>query len=267
MTIYASLIKMRFISGLQYRVAAFAGMITQFAFGFMFITQYLAFYRTNPDAFPMEISQVVSYIWVQQAFIALFFTWFYQNSIFSDITSGQVSYDLARPMDLYNKWFCQCVASRLASVVLRCLPILLIGMALPEPYRLMLPPDIILFFLFILSALLAMAVAVAFSMFIYISAFHTMSPVGVRIMGAVLADFMAGAIIPLPFFPDGIRQFAELLPFAAMQNMPLRIYSGHIAGMDAVYGILFQLVWFAILLVFGKLWMNKTLRKVVVQGG
>lgn len=267
MSIYASLIKMRFISGIQYRIAALAGIITQFAFGFMFITQYLAFYRTNPDAFPMEISQVVSYIWVQQAFLALFFTWFYQNSIFTDITSGQVSYDLARPIGLYNKWFCQCVASRLAGVVLRCMPILIIGMLLPRPYKLVFPPNVLQLLLFIISALLAMVVVVAFSMFIYISTFYTMSPVGVRIMGAVLADFMAGAIVPLPFFPEGVRQIAELLPFAAMQNMPLRIYSGNISGVDALYGILFQLMWFVILLVFGKLWMSKTLRKVVIQGG
>ena len=267
MSIYASLIKMRFTSGIQYRTAAFAGIITQFAFGFMFITQYLAFYRTNPDAFPMEMSQVVSYIWVQQAFLALFFTWFFQNSIFEDITSGQVSYDLARPIDLYNKWFCQCVASRLSSTALRCLPILIIGMLLPEPYRLIFPPDIFQFLLFIISAFLAMAVVVAFSMFIYISTFHTMSPIGVRIIGAVLTDFMAGAIIPLPFFPDGVRQVAELLPFAAMQNMPLRIYSGNIAGADAVYGIIFQLVWLVVLLFLGKLWMRKTLGKVVIQGG
>ena len=267
MSIYASLIKMRFVTGIQYRTAALAGIITQFAFGYMFITQYLAFYRTNPDAFPMEISQVVSYIWVQQAFIMLFFSWFLQNSIFEDITSGQVSYDLARPVDLYNKWFCQSVASRLSGTVLRCLPILLVGMVLPEPYRLVLPPDILQLLMFILSAVLAMAVVVAFGMFIYISTFHTMSPVGVRIMGAVLADFMAGSIVPLPFFPDGVRQVAELLPFAAMQNMPLRIYSGNIAGMDAVYGIMFQVVWFIVLLLFSKLWMGKTLRKVVIQGG
>ena len=267
MSIYASLIKMRFVSGIQYRTAAWAGMITNFTFGFFLITQYLAFYRANPDAFPMEMSQVVSYIWIQQAFIMLFFSWFFQSSIFTDISSGQVSYDLARPINLYHKWFCQCVASRLSGTVLRCLPIILVGMLLPEPYRLVLPPDVLQFLMFILSAMLAMAVVVAFGMLIYISTFHTMSPVGIRIMGAVLADFMAGSIVPLPFFPDGIRQVAELLPFAAMQNMPLRIYSGNIAGMDAVYGIMFQLVWFMILLLVGKLWMGKTLQKVVIQGG
>jgi len=71
----------------------------------------------------------------------------------------------------------------------------------------------------------------------------------------------------LPFFPDGFRHVAQALPFAAMQNMPLRIYSGNISGADALYGIIFQLCWLAVLLALGKLWMGATLKKVVVQGG
>jgi ABC-2 type transport system permease protein len=138
---------------------------------------------------------------------------------------------------------------------------------LPEPYRLILPPDAMQLVMFLLSAALAMLVAVAFGMFIYISTFYTMSPMGVRIIGGALADFMAGSIVPLPFFPDGFRRVAEVLPFAAMQNMPLRIYSGDIAGVDALVGLLFQLCWFVILFVVGKLWMGKTLKKVIIQGG
>ena len=258
---------MRFINGLQYRAAALAGIATQFGFGFMFISIHLAFYRTNPDAFPMEISQVVSYIWIQQAFLALFMTWFFEWDIFTTITSGSIAYDLARPMDLYGKWFCQCIASRLSRSILRCFPIIIIGFLLPHPYALVLPPDLVQMLLFLLSSIIALTVVVAFSMFVYISTVHTMSPLGVRLISAVLADFMAGSIIPLPFFPDGFRQIAELLPFAAMQNMPLRIYSGNIAGIDAIYGIVFQLCWFVILFVLGKLWMNSTLKKVIIQGG
>jgi len=267
MSLYLSLIKMRFINGLQYRTAALAGIVTQFAFGFMFISMYLAFYRTNPYAFPMEISQVVSCIWIQQAFIMLFVTWFFEGDIFSAITSGQIAYELARPMDLYSKWFCQCVASRLSRAVLRCLPIIIIGFILPEPYKLILPPDATQFLLFLLSSALTLVVVVSFGMIIYITTFYTMSPLGVRIIGAVLADFMAGQIVPIPFFPNGFRQIAELLPFAAMQNMPLRIYSGNISGVDALFGISLQVFWFAVLFVTGKTWMRKTLKKVVVQGG
>jgi len=121
--------------------------------------------------------------------------------------------------------------------------------------------------MFFVSSALALSVVVAFSMIIYISTFYTMSPIGMRIIGSVLGDFLAGHILPLPFFPDGFRQVAELLPFAAMQNMPLRIYTGNIAGMDALNGILFQICWLIILVVFGKVWMKSTLKKVVIQGG
>ena len=52
-----------------------------------------------------------------------------------------------------------------------------------------------------------------------------------------------------------------------MQNMPLRIYSGNIAGLDAVYGILLQIGWLVVLVILGRLWMKKALGKVIVQGG
>ena len=267
MNTYLSLTRIRFINGLQYRAAAIAGIATQFGFGFMFISMYLAFYRTNPDAFPMEISQVVSYIWIQQAFLALYMSWFFDGEIIASITSGGISYELVRPMDLYNKWFFQCTARRLSMAVLRCFPIIFIGFLLPYPYTLILPPDILQFLLFLVSSALAMLVVVAFGMYVYIGTFYTMSPLGLRIIAAVLGDFMGGHIIPLPFFPEGFRQIAQVLPFAAMQNMPLRIYSGNIAGIDAVNGIVFQIFWFVILLALGKIWMKATLKKVVIQGG
>jgi ABC-2 type transport system permease protein len=104
-------------------------------------------------------------------------------------------------------------------------------------------------------------------MLVYVSVFYTLSPLGVRIIAAVGSDFLAGAIIPLPFFPDGVRQVAELLPFAAMQNMPLRIYSGDISGSDIWYGLLLQVFWLVVMLMLGKLLMKRALKKVVVQGG
>ena len=258
---------MRFIGGLQYRAAALAGIATQFGFGYLMISQFLAFYRSNPEAFPMEVPHLVSYIWVQQAFIALFFSWFFENSIFASITSGQISYDLARPMDLYWKWFSENVAGRLSRAALRCFPILIIAIFLPHPYKLILPPDALQLLLFVASSALALCVVVSFSMFIYISTFYTLSPLGMRIIAAVFADFLAGSTIPLPFFPERLRQIVQILPFAAMQNVPLRIYSGNISGFNAFINIMVQVFWLIVLSFLGKIWMNATLKRVVVQGG
>jgi ABC-2 type transport system permease protein len=52
-----------------------------------------------------------------------------------------------------------------------------------------------------------------------------------------------------------------------MQNMPLLIFSGNLAGTDALKGIAFQLFWFAALFLIGKYTMSRSLKKVIVQGG
>jgi len=264
---YLAMFRIRFINALQYRAAALAGMATQFAWGFMEIFAFAAFYRVNPGAFPMEFSQTVSYIWMQQAFLALFMMWFWENDIAAAITEGSIAYEMVRPVDLYSRWFCQASANRLARAVLRCAPILFVAFIVPEPYRMTLPPNVGQLLLFLVSALLALCVVVAFSMLMYISLFYTLSPMGVRIIVAVLSDFLAGATVPLPFFPEPIRAVVELLPFAAMQNMPLRIYSGNIAGTDALSGIVLQIFWLVILLFVGRFLMSRALKKVIVQGG
>ena len=264
---YLAIFRIRFINALQYRAAAMAGMATQFAWGFMEIFAFAAFYRTSPGDFPMEFSQTVSYIWMQQAFLALFMMWFWENDIASAITEGSIAYELVRPVDLYSRWFCQAAANRLARAALRCVPILLVAFIIPEPYRMSLPPNVGQLMLFLFSAVLSLGVVVAFSMLMYVSLFYTLSPMGTRLIVVVLSDFLAGATVPLPFFPAPVRSVVELLPFAAMQNMPLRIYGGNIAGADAWRGIALQVFWVIALLAVGRFTMNRALKKVIVQGG
>ena len=69
------------------------------------------------------------------------------------------------------------------------------------------------------------------------------------------------------FYPQALQDILGLLPFAAMHNLPLRLYSGHIAGMKALEGIALQVVWLVILLLFGRWWMDRQLKRVIVQGG
>ena len=139
MRAYFSLFRIRFISAVQYRTAALAGITTQFAWGFLLIFSYRAFYRSNPGAFSMEFSHLTSYIWLQQAFLNLFAGWIRDNDIMGAITDGRISYELARPISLYGKWFSQIAANRVGRTLLRCAPILIVAFILPEPIGLGLP--------------------------------------------------------------------------------------------------------------------------------
>lgn len=266
MKMYMSVFRIRFINILQYRTVALAAIITRFAWGFMEILAYSALYSTG-TVFPMEFSQTVSYIWMQQTLIVLFLVVFSDNEIYSAIGSGSIAYELVRPMELYGRWFCQSTANRVAFTILNCLPVLLVAFIMPEPYRLSLPLATGQFLLFLLSSVLALCVVVAFAMLMYISLFYTLSQRGVKIIVAALTTFLSGGVIPLPFFPAPVLAVVQLLPFAAMQNMPLLIYSGNIVGVDALKGIAFQFFWLAALFLIGQLTMRRALKKVIVQGG
>ena len=264
---YLSFFRLKFTMGLQYRAAALAGIVTQFAWGFLEVMVYQAFYQAQPEAFPMTMSATASYIWMQQAFLALFATWMMDNDIFDAIARGNISYSLCRPIRIYNMWFSQSTAARVSRAVLRCLPILIVAAFLPEPYGMAKPASAWHFGLFVVTLILGLLVTVAFSMLVYVLTFFTISPQGVRIVFTSMVEFFAGAIIPLPFFPPGWQSVLELLPFASMQNVPLRIYSGSMSGAQMERAVALQLVWLAVLVMLGSGLSRLAEKKVTIQGG
>ncbi len=246
---YISFFRMKLIAGLQYRVAAYAGMATQFMWGGMEILIYRCFYLENQNSFPMQMQALASYIWLQQG-LFLLFSWFLETEIINSISDGNIAYELCRPCSLIHIWICQSFA-----------------VCLPAPYGLRLPPSFTAAGLFVISGILGFLNVIAFGMIIYISTFFTISAQGIRIFAMSIVELLGGSVIPIPFLPDGLRQVVELLPFASMQNAPFRIYGGDIAGIEAIQVILLQLFWLVVMVLIGKAWINKALKRVVVQGG
>ena len=264
---YHSFFRLRFLQGLQYRAAAAAGIVTQFVWGFMLIIAFLAFYESDPGAFPMTFQETVTYVWLQQAFLALFNTWMMENEIFDVIANGNIAYELCRPIRIYNMWIARSLANRLSRAVLRCGPILIVAFLVPKPYKMAIPPDLGTFLLFMLSLLLGTGVATAFCMIVYGLTFFTISPQGIRTLFASLVDFLAGGIIPIPFMPDKVRTVMELLPFASMQNAPLRIYSGSMSAEEVKVTLGLQFFWLIALVLIGSSLCRLAERKACIQGG
>jgi ABC-2 type transport system permease protein len=215
----------------------------------------------------MEMQQLTSYIWMRQALLGLFMSWYYDNSLFDMINTGSVAYELCRPADIYTMWFTKNIAARVSRAALRCLPIIAVAGFLPERFRMYPPVNFGSFCIFCVSVVSGVIVTVGVSMLVYTTAFYTISPLGMRIVMSNIIEFMSGALIPLPFFPDQMRRVMELLPFASMENTPYMIYSGVLYGSDAVRAIVIQLVWLVVIIGGGKIYMDRSLRRIVVQGG
>lgn len=264
---YLSFFHLRFVMGLQYRAAAFAGIVTQFAWGFLEILVFKAFYEADATAFPMELSAMSNYIWMQQAFLAFFATWMMENEIFDSIVSGGIAYELCRPIRIYRMWFSRSLANRIARAVLRCFPILLVAGFVPAPYGLSAPKSPFYFAWFLMTLILGLLVTTAFCMLVYVLTFFTISPQGLRIFFTSLVEFFAGAVIPLPFFPEKLQAIMELLPFAAMQNVALRVYSGSMTDPEMEKAIILQVFWLIVLVLGGSALCRLAERQVTIQGG
>lgn len=265
---YLSYFKLRCLTNLQYRAAALAGVSTQFFFGLIFIMVYLAFYESNPNSnLPMNLSNLVTYMWLQQAFYALVYPYERDQELIGLINNGNIAYELIRPQNFYFKWFIKLYSKKVINVLLRFLPIIIIGFILPEPYNLSLPPNIYAFLLFLISLLLASILITALLMIIYLITMLTLDFKGAFAIYAVIMEIFMGGTIPIPFFPEWLQKITYKLPFRYVSDFPFRVYSLDIGINEGLILLKESFFWIIVVILLGLLLSKIVLKKAVVQGG
>jgi ABC-2 type transport system permease protein len=260
---YVALFSARVRMLLQYRAAALAGVGTQLVFGLIRIMILQAFYLNATGVQPMSGAEVVDYIWLSQATLTLLPIWI-DGEIRGMVRSGTVVYELTRPVDLYAFWYARALASRLAPVMLRAAPLLLLA-ALIFDLR---PPASVEAGVACLVALLgALLLSGAISTLTNITVLWTIAGEGTAQLLSVMIVVLSGMVVPLALFPDWLQPFLMWQPFAGLMDLPLRIYSGNLPT-DALGGILLrQALWTVALIGFGRWLLGRGTRSLVVQGG
>ncbi len=265
---YLSILRARFSLMLQYRTAAWAGVATQFWFGAIRVMTLVAFYAGTGRQ-PLNLAQVVTYIWLGQAFLALL-PWAADAEIAANVESGNVGYERLRPVDTYFLWFARALAWRVANTCLRAGPVFVLA-ALVLPLTAMrdwswrMPAGLdaaVLFLVSIaLSALLSSAMTVLLN--IVVTAVRTPRAAGFA-MGFV--NLFSGLVIPLALFPSWAQTFLLWQPFAGLADIPYRIYFGALSGAQAAEGITAQIVWVVLLVLLGQWWLDRVLSRIDMQG-
>ena len=271
MKAYFTVLSARFRMLLQYRAAAWAGFGTQTFFGLVRVMIFTGFFTSTTREQPMSFDQVISYIWLGQALFALI-PFREDVEISTLIRTGNIAYELVRPVKLYWFWFARQIAGRTAPVILRAIPMIFVAAFVfpligADNWALHAPASLVSLLLFLVSVFAAMLLASTFSTIISISLFWTISAGGVSNLFPVLILSLCGIIIPLPFYPDWMQPILRALPFRGLMDVPFQIYVGKMLPQTAIIEIGIQCLWIIGLIAFSNFLLNRGVRRVVVQGG
>jgi ABC-2 type transport system permease protein len=148
--------------------------------------------------------------------------------------------------------------------LLRALPLLLVAgifLGLTPPASL---PSTLAF---IISLGVGLLLSSAITVFVSITLMWTVSGEGTTRLICLLAYFLSGLVIPIPFFPSWAQTVMKFLPFKSLADTPFRLYTGHIPFTEASWYIAQQLIWVLIMVLLGRWILSRGIRRLVVQGG
>jgi ABC-2 type transport system permease protein len=268
---YVAAFRARFLLMLQYRAAALAGFATQCWWGGIKIMVYAAFYETAAVAVPLSLPNVVTYTWLGQAFLALL-PWVADPEVGTAIRTGGVGYDRLRPLDTYGYWYARTLGWILARALPRAVLMLAAaGIVLPlvglQDWAWQPPSGIEAALLFVPALLLMIMLAVAVLMLANVVVAASLNERGVNAVLTPLVVVFSGSLVPLDFFPDAVRPFLHVQPFAGLVDIPFRIYFADLRGAPALQGMALQAGWALALIGVGRFAMARMMHRLEMQGG
>lgn len=185
------------------------------------------------------------------------------HMIVERVREGQISFDLSRPISYPGQLIATAAGELIGTLpmVVAALPVAaFLGKLAP-------PPNWQAGVGYIVSFLIAWFIAVELAMIIGLVAFWTLEMTGFMMVYNLVGGFATGALVPLWFMPDLLRQFIQFLPFQSIVYVPVSIYIG-IPATGAIPTALALQVFWAVVLVGVIRWMwSRALHRTVIQGG
>jgi ABC-2 type transport system permease protein len=179
------------------------------------------------------------------------------------IRSGEVLFDVSRPIGYPGQMLALQAGQSLvqAAVVLLAAPLagLAGGLSAPAGMAAGLTYPIALLLGWVLNALLALLVG--------LSAFWTVDNQGFATLFRFIAAFLAGASVPLAFFPGPLRLAADLLPFRFIVYQPAAVYVGQIRGPAIAGNLALAVAWIGVLAALVAVVWRRAYRRMVAHGG
>lgn len=180
------------------------------------------------------------------------------------VSSGDIFRYLCRPQDFQGQLLAESVGDGLVNCAVVGLPALVLSYALSGAGL----PDLANVLLFVPALALAFFLNFLIDFVTGLSVFALQSSRGIINAKDTAIMVLSGALVPLPFYPEGFRSVLEWLPFQGLYNAPARILADGAAGIaEALPFLVRQAVWVALFFVLARVLFLAAQRKLVVNGG
>ena len=260
---YIAVLRLRLRLETQYRGAALGGLICQVFFGLILIALYRALYAGRPQDMP--VGQVVTYVWLQQAFFRMLLA--SDAELMDKVRTGGIAYDLCRPISLYGFYYARIVAQKAVGSLLRAVPMLLIASLLPGGWGIGAPASLTSLLCAFGALILGLFCVCALENITMAFTMRTLDQRGVQAMLNLLMMILSGNVLPLTLYPDSWQKVITSLPQAQLLDAPIRLYTGAYPVPSAGLILLRQAAWTAALIGLGLLLWRWNSRRLVLQGG
>ena len=263
MTYVYKMVRISLLSHLALRSSYYFGLLREFLFLLLSIQLFRTLYAGPGDtALTATLTETVTYLIISK--FAQFFNMSTMSRIQSRIVSGEIATDLLRPVEYDFFMLVQEFGAWIQRILSITLPIVLLSLLIAEFYP---PSSVFDGVCFALSILLSFLIMFYANYCVSLAAFWVPYLWSLNSVSTTLFIILSGAMVPLWFYPDSIRNVLEWLPFSLAVYTPINIYLGRIDAVDLPMIFLKQAAWIVVLWLFARFIWSRATHKIIVNGG
>lgn len=180
--------------------------------------------------------------------------------IAGDVSSGDLSNYLVRPLNYFKYWFTRDLSSKALNLSFAAFEFTILFWILRPTLYLQTDPKIILMFIFSIIV----AIIIYFALIVMVSSIPFWAPElgwgGHFIVTVIIVEFLSGSLFPIDILPSSIQKFVMMTPFPYMIFFPIQIYIGKISTAMFLQGAYVSLLWAVALWYLMKFIWNRGLK-------
>ena len=179
------------------------------------------------------------------------------------VRKGTIVNELKRPLSLISHVYFHELGWVVFNSLTKALPVAVLGIIFFDIQ----PPGLLQGLYFLASTFLAFNLVFLLAYTNSMLVFWTKVDWSLRMMRNTVTNLFSGVLFPLYLLPGSLEGIFNVLPFRAMADAPIQIFTGQATGSQIIEIFGLQLAWLVVLFVLAHLTWRKAKTKLTVQGG